>query len=73
MSPTKNSTNKTKYAANSFCCIFFTRKFRFFAKNTDLETGIVFDSEKARTSFEAFKEKHNVTIAEGNIFVASPN
>ena len=44
-----------------------------FAKNTDLETGIVFDSEKARTSFEAFKEKHNVTIAEGNIFVASPN
>ena len=44
-----------------------------FAKNTDLNTGIVFDSEKARTSFEAFKEKHNVTVAEGNIFVASPN
>ena len=44
-----------------------------FSKNTDLETGIVFDSKKARTSFEAFKEKHNIEIAQGNIFVASPN
>ncbi|MBQ8886097.1 MAG: hypothetical protein IJY61_00155 [Candidatus Gastranaerophilales bacterium] len=44
-----------------------------FAKNTDLTTGIVYDSEKARTSFEEFKTKHNVTVAEGNIFVASPN
>lgn len=44
-----------------------------FAKNTDLTTGIVYDSQKARDSFEEFKTKHNVEIAEGNIFVASPN
>lgn len=44
-----------------------------FAKNTDLRTGIVYDSQKARDSFEEFKAKHNVEIAEGNIFVASPN
>lgn len=44
-----------------------------FAKNTDLTTGIVYDSQKARDSFEEFKAKHNVEIAEGNIFVASPN
>lgn len=44
-----------------------------FAKNTDLSTGIVYDSAKARESFEEFKAKHNVEIAEGNIFVASPN
>ena len=44
-----------------------------FAKNTDLETGIVYDSEKARASFEEFKAKHNIEVAHGNIFVASPN
>ena len=44
-----------------------------FAKNTDLETGIVYDSEQARDGFSAFCEKYNVDFAEGNIFVASPN
>ncbi len=44
-----------------------------FAKNTDLETGIVYDSEKARNAFATFCEKYNVDFAEGNIFVASPN
>lgn len=44
-----------------------------FAKNTDLETGIVYDSEKARESFSEFCEKYDVEFAEGNIFVASPN
>ncbi len=44
-----------------------------FAKNTDLETGIVYDSQKARDGFSAFCEKYNVDFAEGNIFVASPN
>ena len=44
-----------------------------FKKNTDLRTGVVFYSEKARASFEEFKAKHNVTVAEDNIFVASPN
>lgn len=42
-----------------------------FSKNTDLSTGIVYDSQQARESFEQFKEKHNVEVAEGNIFVAS--
>lgn len=44
-----------------------------FAKNTDLETGIVYDSEKARESFSEFCEKYDVEFAEGNIFVASQN
>ena len=44
-----------------------------FANNTDLQTGIVYDSEKARNSFSEFCKKYNVDFAEGNIFVASPN
>ena len=44
-----------------------------FAKNTDLNKGIVYDSQKARDVFGEFKTKYNVDIAEGNIFVASPN
>ena len=41
-----------------------------FARNTDLNTGIVFDSAKARNVFGDFKAKYNVEVAEGNIFVA---
>lgn len=41
-----------------------------FANNTDLETGIVYDSQKARASFENFCEKFDVKNAAGNIFVA---
>ncbi len=41
-----------------------------FAKNTDLESGIVYDSPKARESLESFKEKYNVQSVRGNIFVA---
>ena len=44
-----------------------------FAKNADLETGIVYDSEKAKDALANFCEKYNVEVAEGNIFVASPN
>ena len=44
-----------------------------FAKNTDSETGIVYDSQKARDVFGDFKTKFNVEVAHGNIFVASPN
>lgn len=41
-----------------------------FAENADPETGIVYDSKEAKTGFDAFCEKHNVKVAEGNIFVA---
>ena len=44
-----------------------------FAKNTDSETGIVYDSQKSRDVFGDFKTKYNVEVAHGNIFVASPN
>ena len=36
-----------------------------FADNTDLNTGIVFDSSKAKDSFDAFKEKYGVK----NVFI----
>ena len=42
-----------------------------FAANTDLESGIVFDSEQARNSFNDFCSKYEVQSARGNIFVAS--
>lgn len=41
-----------------------------FASNTDLKTGIIYDSQKAKDSFEAFCSKYHVKSAEGNIFVA---
>ena len=41
-----------------------------FAENADPETGIVYDSKEAKAGFDAFCEKHNVKVAEGNIFVA---
>ena len=41
-----------------------------FAANTDLETGIVYDSAEARQAFTNFCEKYDVQVAEGNIFVA---
>ena len=44
---------------------------RDFAANTDLESGIVFDSEQARNSFNDFCSKYEVQSARGNIFVAS--
>ena len=42
----------------------------FLPDNTDLNTGIVYDSAKARNVFGDFKAKYNVEVAEGNIFVA---
>ena len=44
-----------------------------FAKNTDSQTGIVYDSQRAKDVFGEFKTKYNVEVAHGNIFVASPN
>ena len=44
-----------------------------FADNTDLNSGMVFDSAKAKDVFQDFKAKYNVKVSEGNIFVASPN
>lgn len=41
-----------------------------FANNVDLESGIVYDSQKARESLESFKEKYGVQSIRGNIFVA---
>ncbi len=41
-----------------------------FSKNTDLTTGIVYDSPEAKDSFGNFCEKYNVQEVEGNIFVA---
>ncbi len=41
-----------------------------FSNNTDLSTGIVYDSQEARERFEDFKGKYNVEVAQGNIFVA---
>lgn len=40
-----------------------------FKKNSDLVTGIVFDSPKSRKALDAFKEKYEVSYAMGNIFV----
>ena len=41
-----------------------------FAKNTDLETGIVYDSPRAREALDSFSEKYDVQSVRGNIFVA---
>ena len=41
-----------------------------FSDNADPNTGIVFDSAKARGVFGEFCDKYNVSKAEGNIFVA---
>ena len=41
-----------------------------FRDNVDLDTGIVYDSPKARKMLENFKEKYNIEDIRGNIFVA---
>ena len=41
-----------------------------FSKNTDLTTGIVYDSPEAKDSFGNFCANYNVQEVEGNIFVA---
>ncbi len=41
-----------------------------FLNNTDLNTGIVFDSAEAKDSFNNFCDKFDVTSVKGNIFVA---
>lgn len=40
-----------------------------FVKNTNLEKGIVFDSQKARTSLDNFESTYNANVS-GNIYVA---
>lgn len=40
-----------------------------FKKNTDLSTGVVYQSERARTNFNAFQKATGATI-QGNIYVA---
>lgn len=42
-----------------------------FMDNVDEETSIVYQSQTARKDFKKFKEKFNITKAEGNIFVAA--
>ena len=42
-----------------------------FKANADLRTGIVFDSAEAKAALSNFKQKHNVKVAKGNIYVAS--
>jgi len=39
-----------------------------FANNVDLDTSIVYMSEKARNNVENFKKEHGVSVIEGNMF-----
>lgn len=41
-----------------------------FASNSDPKTGIVYDSQNAKTAFGDFCKKYNVKVAKGNIFIA---
>ena len=40
-----------------------------FEKNVDLTTGIVYGCEKSKEAMNSFKEKYNISTAQGNIFV----
>ncbi|MBQ9149780.1 hypothetical protein IJX73_02505 [bacterium] len=41
-----------------------------FLSNSDLETGIVYDSYQARIALEKFKVKHSINTIQGNIYIA---